>query len=145
MRGFLLGHHFFGGRIKTPVVCYKNDGRMSSMIQYVVVRSDLMEELKWPTGAVIAQACHASTAALHLFREDEDTQAYTKNLDTMHKVVLACPSEAELRSIQSKLTAASISHKLWIERPEEIPTALATKPYPKADVSPFFKHLKLYK
>ncbi|XP_022658604.1 putative peptidyl-tRNA hydrolase PTRHD1 [Varroa jacobsoni] len=118
---------------------------MASTVQYVLVRSDLLDDLKWPIGAVIAQACHASTAALYLFRDDENTRKYTDNLDSMHKVVLACPSERELRAIHLKLTAASISHKLWMEQPEDIATALATKPYPKAEIASFFKHLKLYK
>lgn len=63
----------------------------------------------------------------------------------MHKVVLACPTESELRDLHLQLTTASIGHKLWIEQPEEIATALATKPYPKLEISNFFKSLKLYR
>ena len=33
-----------------------------NIVQYVVVRRDL----NWPIGALIAQACHASVAAVHL-------------------------------------------------------------------------------
>ena len=58
------------------------------MVQYVVVRSDLISALKWPIGAVIAQACHAATAVIHLYHDDENTKTYTANLDSMHKVVL---------------------------------------------------------
>jgi peptidyl-tRNA hydrolase len=58
------------------------------MIQYVVVRSDLLSALKWPTGAVIAQACHACSAVMHIFHSDPNTQAYVTNLDAMHKCVL---------------------------------------------------------
>ena len=61
---------------------------MVSMVQYVVVRGDLLRQLGWPTGAVIAQACHACSAALWLFREDSNTLEYTRDLDNMHKVVL---------------------------------------------------------
>jgi len=32
------------------------------IVQYIVVRRDL----NWPLGALMAQACHASTAATHL-------------------------------------------------------------------------------
>ncbi|KAJ8020228.1 putative peptidyl-tRNA hydrolase PTRHD1 [Holothuria leucospilota] len=60
----------------------------SSMVQYVVVRGDLLHSLKWPTGAIIAQACHACTAVLHLYRDDENVVQYTSDLDNMHKVVL---------------------------------------------------------
>ena len=58
------------------------------LVQYVVVRSDLIHVLKWPFGAVITQACHASSAVLHRFYTDPNTQAYLSDLDRMHKVVL---------------------------------------------------------
>ena len=58
------------------------------LVQYVVVRSDLIHALKWPTGALIAQACHACSAVIHLFHDDPSTKAYTADLDNMHKVVL---------------------------------------------------------
>ncbi|KAF0023853.1 hypothetical protein F2P81_024483 [Scophthalmus maximus] len=59
------------------------------LVQYVVVRSDLVHTLSWPLGAVITQACHAATAAVHLHYSDPDTQRYLAELDSMHKVVLA--------------------------------------------------------
>ena len=58
------------------------------IVQYVVVRGDLLRALNWPIGAVIAQACHASSSVLHLFRHDDFTEKYTSDLDNMHKVVL---------------------------------------------------------
>lgn len=58
------------------------------LVQYVIVRSDLIHALSWPLGAVITQACHAATAAIHLNYNDPDTQEYLAELDTMHKVVL---------------------------------------------------------
>ena len=58
------------------------------LVQYVVVRKDLLKALKWPTGALLAQACHACTAVMHLFYNDENTQRYLVDLDRMHKVVL---------------------------------------------------------
>ena len=60
----------------------------ASMIQYVVVRSDLLHTLKWPTGAVIAQSCHACSAVMHLYHDDPNTIQYVSDLDNMHKVVL---------------------------------------------------------
>ena len=57
-------------------------------MQYVVVRKDLVKVLKWPTGALIAQACHACTAVMHMYYQDEKTQQYLSDLDRMHKVVL---------------------------------------------------------
>ena len=64
------------------------------IVQYVLVRSDLCKTLGWPVGALVAQACHASTAVIHLFYNHEDTQKYLADLDNMHKIVLAvskCP------------------------------------------------------
>ncbi|XP_034435304.1 putative peptidyl-tRNA hydrolase PTRHD1 isoform X2 [Hippoglossus hippoglossus] len=63
-------------------------GSPARLVQYVVVRSDLVHALSWPLGAVITQACHAATAALHVFRSDPDTARYLEELDSMHKVVL---------------------------------------------------------
>ena len=36
-----------------------------AVVQYLVVRGDLLAALGWPLGAVMAQACHAATAAIH--------------------------------------------------------------------------------
>jgi hypothetical protein len=41
--------------------------RAMVLVQYVVVRGDLLAKQAWPLGAVLAQACHAATAAIHLF------------------------------------------------------------------------------
>lgn len=61
---------------------------MAAVVQYILVRGDLMRSLNWPLGAVIAQACHASVAATQLFYTHEHTQQYLQDLDHMHKVVL---------------------------------------------------------
>ena len=62
------------------------------LVQYVVLRKDLWDSLKWPLGSIIAQACHASTAALWLSRESDETLAYcsAETIDHMHKVSMAC-------------------------------------------------------
>lgn len=118
---------------------------MSTMLQYVVVRGDLMKTKEWPVGAVIAQACHACTAVIHLFYNDSDTQTYLADLDAMHKVVLEAPDGNSLNDLASKLKNENIHHKLWIEQPENFPTCLATKPYPKDKVQSYFKKYKLFK
>lgn len=58
------------------------------IVQYVVLRKDLWAEQGWPLGSVVAQACHASSAAMWLHRDDEFTAAYCspENIDHMHKV-----------------------------------------------------------
>ncbi|KAK9097809.1 hypothetical protein Syun_024854 [Stephania yunnanensis] len=61
------------------------------------------------------------------------------------QVTLEVKGETQILNLSEKLTASSIAHKLWIEQPENIPTCLATKPYPKSAVSTFFRKLKLCK
>lgn len=71
------------------------------IVQYIVLRSDLVHALQWPTGALVAQACHACSAVLHLFHSDPNTQAYTSDLDRMHKIVLEVGIIAQGRLIYS--------------------------------------------
>jgi len=118
---------------------------MSGLVQYVLVRGDLLLTEGWPVGAVLAQACHAATAAIHLHYTDPHTQEYLTDLDNMHKVVLEAPGQKDLLSAADKLKEGNIDFKLWIEQPENFPTCLAVKPYPKQEVQKFFKKFKLYK
>lgn len=53
--------------------------------------------------------------------------------------------ETQLRNLADKLVAAGVKHKLWIEQPEDFPTCLACKPYPKSEVAQFFKKFNLCK
>lgn len=52
-------------------------------------------------------------------------------------------SEQELRSLASALEREGKDFKLWVEQPENYPTCLATKPYPKTDIQQYFKKYKL--
>ena len=70
-----------------------------------------------------------------LIFSDEDTQRYLSDLDNMHKVVLEVGGEADLVKVAEKLKEASVDHKLWVEQPENFPTCLAVKPYPKEVMS----------
>ncbi|KAK3578948.1 hypothetical protein CHS0354_035587 [Potamilus streckersoni] len=117
----------------------------SSLVQYIVVRRDLVQVLKWPTGALIAQAAHACTAVMHLFYSDQNTQEYLRDLDRMHKVILEAKDEESLKRLSENLTQEGIDHKLWIEQPENIPTCVATKPYKKEDIQKYFKEFKLFR
>ena len=110
-----------------------------TLVQYVLVRKDL----KWPQGAVIAQACHATTAVNWSTRDDADTRAYLDAADAMHKVVLGADGEAALVACAEQLTAAGVAHKLWIEMPERVPTCLATKPCPRRAVKALMASFKL--
>ncbi|KAF5836602.1 peptidyl-tRNA hydrolase II domain-containing protein [Dunaliella salina] len=119
------------------------------LVQYVILRRDLWTALKWPLGSIVAQACHSSTAALHmgLKAADLDTATYCSdaNIDRMHKVVLEIKDEKQLRDLSAKLSGEGIQHKLWVEQPEDFATSLATKPYPKTEVAQYFKKLQLCK
>ena len=61
------------------------------------------------------------------------------------QVVLEVKGEAQLTQLAEKLAEAGIAHKLWIEQPENFPTCLAVKPYPKSAVAPLMKKFQLCK
>ncbi|KAJ0984188.1 hypothetical protein J5N97_002544 [Dioscorea zingiberensis] len=115
------------------------------VVQYVVLRRDLIDS--WPMGSVVAQGCHAAVAAVWTHRDHPDTAAYCSddNLNSMHKVTLEVKGEVQIRNLSEKLAGNGIDHKLWIEQPENIPTCIATRPYPRSQVASFFKKLKLCK
>ncbi|KAK1323996.1 hypothetical protein QJS10_CPA02g01548 [Acorus calamus] len=115
------------------------------VVQYVVLRRDLIDS--WPLGSVVTQGCHASVAAVWAHKDDAHTIRYCSdgNIDNMHKVTLEVKGEAQMVKLSEKLREGGIAHKLWVELPENTPTCIATKPYPKAEVAAFFKKLKLCK
>eukprot|EP00898_Chlorokybus_atmophyticus_P006633 jgi/Chlat1/6971/Chrsp52S06649 len=119
------------------------------LVQYVVLRKDLSSKdgLNWPLGSVVAQACHASVAALWLARDHPDTLAYCEagHLDHMRKVVLEVKGEVQLRALGEELEAGAVAHKLWTEQPEDFPTCIATAPARKSRVQQYFKKCKLAK
>ncbi|KAG0564230.1 hypothetical protein KC19_8G094000 [Ceratodon purpureus] len=119
--------------------------KVDPIVQYIVLRKDLVETMKWPLGSVISQGCHAAVAAIWLFKDDPVTAEYcsSENLDHMHKVTLEVKGETQLTNLAKKLEAGGVAHKLWMEQPENYPTCLATKPYRKSEVASVFKSLKL--
>jgi len=125
----------------TPTPTSVHSSTLDPIVQYIAMRSDL----KWPKGALIAQCCHSSIAAIHLNYTDEHTIQYLASLDTMHKIVVAVLSENDLVTLSQQLNENNIKHKLWTEQPENYPTCVATKPYPKSFVERFFKTFKLFK
>ena len=52
-----------------PYLRYLAD--MGTIVQYILVRGDLLLREGWPVGAVLAQACHAATAAIHLYYRNQ--------------------------------------------------------------------------
>ena len=118
---------------------------LDTIVQFIVVRRDLLKSMDWPVGSVIAQACHASTAVIFEQRSDPDVIAYLSDLGNMHKVVKECKGETQLLTLVEKLAAEGLAHKLWTEQPENIPTAVALKPYPRSRVAPILKKYNLFK
>ncbi|GFZ46914.1 hypothetical protein JCM24511_04135 [Saitozyma sp. JCM 24511] len=107
----------------------------TGLVMQIILRRDLLTELKWPVGPLLAQSAHASTAVLHLHRDHPDVQRYFHGEDgrgweVMRKVTYEVPNEEALRSLATKLDemAPKIPYHLWIEQPENVPTALALVP-----------------
>ena len=75
----------------------------------------------------------------------DHSYSFTDTFASLFQVVLGIESETKLRNLSDKLKEAVVDHKLWIEQPEDLPTCLVTKPYPKEEVSRLFKKLKLLK
>ena len=61
------------------------------------------------------------------------------------QVVLEVKGGEQLMNLAAKLEEAGVRHKLWVEQPENFPTCIATAPYPKGQVAPLVKKLKLCK
>jgi len=115
------------------------------LVQYIVVRTDLIGTKNWGIGSMIAQGCHASVAAVALSRNEPQTLTYIDDHLNMTKTVLGVDNDKQLIVLAAILEDNNVSHHLWIERPENEPTALATAPALKSVVSVFFRHLKLLK
>ncbi|XP_031198026.1 putative peptidyl-tRNA hydrolase PTRHD1 [Mastomys coucha] len=116
------------------------------LVQYLVLRKDLSQApFSWPTGALVAWACHAARAALHLHRDHPHTAAYLRELGRMRKVVLEAADETTLKELAETLQQKSIDHMLWLEQPENIATCITLRPYPKEEVSQYLKKFKLFK
>ncbi|XP_053992905.1 putative peptidyl-tRNA hydrolase PTRHD1 [Hylaeus volcanicus] len=114
-----------------------------TIVQYIVIRSDLTKEFQWSLGAVMAQACHASCAAIHTYYKDPFVQDYLKQFQLMHKIILQVPDENALRSLATKLADNDIKFWLWEEKPENVATCLASKPGPRSTLKNHFRSLKL--
>ncbi|KAM9636151.1 putative peptidyl-tRNA hydrolase PTRHD1 [Trichechus inunguis] len=116
------------------------------LVQYLVLRKDLSRApFSWPAGALVAQACHAATAALHIHRDHPHTEAYLQELGRMRKVVLEASDENTLKELAETLQQKNIDHVLWLEQPENIATCIALRPYPKEEVNQYLKKLRLFK
>ena len=79
-----------------------------TIVQFVVIRKDLLKTLEWPTGSVVAQACHACTAVIWTNQQDPCVQEYLSpaNVESMHKVLAqsAWPTRCSLHVTPSFMT-----------------------------------------
>eukprot|EP00471_Norrisiella_sphaerica_P011180 CAMPEP_0184504314 /NCGR_PEP_ID=MMETSP0113_2-20130426/52400_1 /TAXON_ID=91329 /ORGANISM="Norrisiella sphaerica, Strain BC52" /LENGTH=148 /DNA_ID=CAMNT_0026893953 /DNA_START=835 /DNA_END=1281 /DNA_ORIENTATION=- len=115
----------------------------ADLVQYIIVRRDLKDD--WGVGPLVAQACHAATAAIWMSKDTINTQRYLADLEHMHKVVLSAKDAKALHKAAETLTKGGIGYKLWIEQPENIPTAIATFPAPRDVVKPLTKGFQLFR
>ncbi|KAK8805205.1 hypothetical protein WA588_000146, partial [Blastocystis sp. NMH] len=110
----------------------RNGGNLRPVRPKRVEGKDLVKSKAWNLGALVAQGCHAATSAIWTYRNDPNVQLYCSNLESMHKVVLEAKDESDLLDVDSKLKEGNIDHVVWREQPENIITAIATKPYAKS-------------
>lgn len=87
----------------------------------------------------------AAVAAVWTTKDDPETQAYVQpeNIDRMHKIIVETDSVDALVSAEASLRAAGVGCKLWVEQPENFPTALASKPARRSVLKPHFAAFKL--
>ncbi|KAJ1477670.1 peptidyl-tRNA hydrolase II domain-containing protein [Baffinella frigidus] len=115
-----------------------------TMVQYVVLRKDLLKAPhNWNLGSMVAQGCHIVTKLLWELKEEDNVVKYMSDMDNMHKVTLGAKDEAELSGLEEQLKEAGIECRAWREQPENVITALATMPYPRSEIAPHMKALKL--
>lgn len=128
------------------------------IVQYIVLRRDL----DWPSGAMAAQAAHASVAAIAqaLEADHEDAKFYISpdNLPCMTKYVYGVDTLEELEQVKeqwnkqftilgegnSNNEGKQQTSYWWVEQPENIPSAFATWPVERSNkVSKVIKNMKL--
>jgi len=117
------------------------------LVQYVVMRGDLIKAHKWNVGGLIANGSHACVAAIMQHLQDDEVRRYTSadSLGSMRKVVLSAKDEQELIETAEKLQNNNIKHHVWVEHPENYRSCLAVRPYPRSIIQPLLKHLKLFR
>lgn len=94
---------------------------------------------------IIYPSCIFENGSINYYMYDFFRKENFERFIWIMQVTLEVKGEPQILNLSEKLTAGGILHRLWIEQPENIPTCLATKPYPKSLVSPFFRKLKLCK
>ena len=116
-----------------------------SIVQYIIVRSDLGRNQDRAFNTLISHTSSASTAAIHMFYKHEHTKSYLKDEDNMRKKIFQVDSEEELLELDIKLMIQKIDYRMWLKQPENYATCIALRPYPVSEIAEHFKKLKLYK
>ena len=118
-----------------------------TLVQYIVMRSDLVKQHKWNAGGLIANGSHAAVAVIAEHWQDAEVQQYVTGADgkQMHTVVLQAGDEKELLDTAALLKDADIVHRVWVEHPDMLPSCLATRPYRREHIQPHLRHLKLFR
>ncbi|CAE8615697.1 unnamed protein product [Polarella glacialis] len=115
--------------------------RKDPLVMYVMIRKDL----DWPMGALMNQACHASSAVTWEAREDTQAVDYFSEVEgQMTTMTMGAADEVELRKVAEKLFAAGFPARLWVEQPEGVASALATWPRRRSELQKFFKGIKRF-
>ncbi|KAJ3002701.1 UNVERIFIED_CONTAM: peptidyl-tRNA hydrolase domain-containing protein 1 [Siphonaria sp. JEL0065] len=112
---------------------------------FIIVRKDLAKTLNWPMGAVIGNACHAATAVLHKYRDEQRVIEYMADLEGLRKVVMETKNEGSLEKVEAALKEKGLLYHKWVEQPEGIPAAIATAPYFREDVQDCLKKCQLFR
>ncbi|CAG0884139.1 unnamed protein product [Cyprideis torosa] len=112
------------------------------LVQFVVLRKDLLTALRWPWGALVAQVMHATSAVSWKFCYDPITDHFEEHSTPEDIRVLQIDDEESLRALSAKLTESSLHHVLWNEQPEDIPTCIATRPAERNVAEKFFQGLQ---
>lgn len=117
----------------------------NTLVQYIVMRSDLIKQHKFNVGGLIGNGSHAAIAVIQQSMNHPHTLEYLKQVNSMHTVVLSVKNDEELISTSESLNQSSILNHIWIEQPENLPVCLATRPAPRGVIQPLLKHLKLFR
>lgn len=112
----------------------------SKLVQIVVIRADL----DWPPGALTAQGVHAALAVVHETATAPDTISYLNDTKNMTTRVYAAKNVADLEKFMRRCATAEVPAHLWMEQPENEPTAAAAAPVCNEVAKKLHKSLKFF-
>lgn len=120
---------------------YSPPSYMAVIRQIIFLRTDLKQ---FGRGAMVAQACHASVYAIFRYRNNPQTEEYLLNIADMTKVVLKIREE-EMHGLKEALGRDGVDFCVWIEKPEDTVTCIATRPFVLEEHPPLQAYLQRFK